>query len=191
MTEDRFEWCIDAMNRGDRDGLKEVYEEYGSYIYGIVRQLLPSKEEAEDITADFFIKLWEKSGSYKKGHGHKGWMATIARNLAVDHLRKHKREVLLDFQAEREEGESGMPASATGILKDESPDIATQVTAEVSMEEALSTLKEAERQVIHMKIMADMTFQEIADILRIPIGTVSWRYREAIKKLRRCGYAES
>lgn len=190
MTEERFEWCIHAMRRGNRDGLKEVYEEYGSYIYGIVRQLLPVREEAEDITADFFIKIWEKADSYKKGHGHKGWMATIARNMAVDHLRKQKREVLLDFQTEREE-ENGMPVSATGILKDETPDIGEQVVSEISIEEALSKLKDTERQIIHMKIMADMTFKEIAEALQMPIGTVSWHYREAIKKLRRCGYAES
>lgn len=57
MTEEKFAKCIHAMKKGDKNGLKEVYEEYGSYIYGIVRQLLPGKEDAEDITGDFFIRL--------------------------------------------------------------------------------------------------------------------------------------
>ena len=53
----------------------------------------------------------------------------------------------------------------------------------------LSVLKPAERQIIDMKILSEMTFQEISDTLGIPMGTVTWRYQEAIKKIRRCGYA--
>lgn len=194
MTEGRFEKCIRNMNRGDRDALKEVYEEYVSYIYGIVRQLLSTREEAEDITSEFFIRLWEKSESYRGGSGHKGWMATIARNLAIDYIRKRKREEVVDFSAERETEEGGQHFSARSAVRGESKiekSVEDQVLADISMEEALSQLKESERQVVHMKIIADMTFQEIADILEEPLGTVAWRYREAVKKLRRCGYEES
>lgn len=175
MTEDRFETCIRAMNRGNRDGLKEVYEEYDSYIYRIVRGMLPNREEAEDVTSEFFIRLWEKSHAYKPGNGHKGWMATIARNLAIDHIRRYRREeVTEDFSLEEET-----------CLTEE------QVIANISIQEALAGLKDSERQVVHMKIMGELTFQEIADILQEPLGTVSWRYREALKKLRRCGFEES
>ncbi|HKM33621.1 MAG TPA: sigma-70 family RNA polymerase sigma factor [Lachnospiraceae bacterium] len=192
MTEERFEQCIFSMNRREKDGLKEVYEEYISYIYGIVRNMLINKEEAEDVTSEFFIRLWEKSGSYKPGSGHKGWMATIARNLAVDHIRKNKRVDIVDFSAERGEEsqeQASVSRNRTHNLVEES--VEEQVVSSVSMREALATLKEVERQVIHMKIMAEMTFQEIADILQEPLGTVAWRYREAVKKLRRCGYEES
>lgn len=195
MTEGRFEKCIRNMNRGDRDALREVYEEYISYIYGIVRQLLSTREEAEDITSEFFIRLWEKSDSYRGGSGHKGWMATIARNLAIDYIRRRKREEPVDFTAEHEteeEGERNFAArSAMAEISAAGKSVEEQVLADISMEEALSLLKEAERRVIHMKIAAGMTFQEIADILEEPLGTVAWRYREAVKKLRRCGYEES
>lgn len=175
MTEARFEKCIRAMNRGNRDGLKEVYEEYVSYIYHIVRGLLQNREEAEDVTSEFFIRLWEKSEAYKPGNGHKGWMATIARNLAIDHIRRYRREeVTDDFSTEK----------VQSSLED-------QVIVQISMQEALAGLKESERRIIHMKIMGELTFQEIADILQEPLGTVSWRYREALKKLRRCGFEES
>ena len=175
VTEAGFEKCIRAMNRGDRNGLKEVYEEYVSYIYGIVRALLHNKEEAEDITSDFFIRLWEKSDTYKPGGGHKGWMATIARNMAVDYIRKHKREEFSETLSEQESDEN----------------IEQQVLADISINEALATLKESERKVVHLKIMGELTFKEIAEILEQPMGTVTWHYNQAIKKLRRCGYAES
>lgn len=199
VTEERFEKCILAMKKGNKEGLKEVYEEYGSYIYGIVRQLLSVKEEAEDITSEFFIRLWEKAGSYRAGSGHKGWMATIARNMAIDLLRKRRREELVDFHTERAEDaqteEYGQRAAGRRDILEAAgsgqESVEDAVVSEMSMKEALLTLKEAEREVIHMKIMGEMTFQEISDILQVPLGTVTWRYREAIKKLRRCGYEES
>jgi len=52
----------------------------------------------------------------------------------------------------------------------------------------LELLKPKEREIIHLKILGELTFQEIADILKIPLGTVTWRYHNAIKKLRRHGY---
>lgn len=177
------------MNRGNTDALKEVYEEYVSYIYAIVRRLLQNREEAEDITSDFFIRLWEKSGVYRPGNGHKGWMATIARNLAIDYIRKHKREELADFSVEQNTEDTRQSVRA-GLMAEASKDVGVEdlVLSNISMREALMNLKEAERQIIHMKIMGELTFQEIADVLEVPPGTVAWRYREALKKLRRCGY---
>lgn len=175
VTETKFDECIRAMNRGDKNGLKEVYEEYVSYIYGIVRALLHNKEEAEDITSDFFLRLWEKSDTYKPGGGHKGWMATIARNMAVDYIRKHKREEFSETVSDRESDEN----------------VEHQVLAGISINEALEKLKDSERKVVHLKIMGELTFKEIAEILDQPMGTVTWHYNQAIKKLRRCGYAES
>lgn len=194
MTEGKFEACIVAMNKGDKDGLREVYEEYISYIYGIVRGLLASKEEAEDITSDFFIRLWEKSDTYKPGSGHKGWMATIARNMAIDYIRKRKREEPVDFSENREEDTGGISVGKKAEMiqaGEKSNSVEEQVIADMTIKEALALLKESERRVVHMKIMEQMTFQEIADILEEPMGTVAWRYRQAIKTLRRCGYEES
>lgn len=63
-----------------------------------------------------------------------------------------------------------------------------EVIADMSLRQALDALKPKEREVVHLKIMGEMTFQEIADVLKVPLGTVTWRYQNAIQKLRRCGY---
>ena len=180
------------MNRGDKDGLRQVYEEYVSYIYGIVRSLLASREEAEDVTSEFFIKLWEKSDSYRAGNGHKGWMATIARNLAIDTLRKKRREEPVDFQMRAGSGEEDCTEAASRALHaTDGKSVEDEVVGSLTVKEAFSLLKEPEREVVHLKIMSGMTFQEIADLLGSPMGTVTWRYREAMKKLRRYGYEEA
>lgn len=187
MTEARFEACMERMKQGDKEALKEIYQAYIAFIYSIVYDKLQNKENAEDITSDFFIRLWEKAALYKPGNGHRGWMATIARNMAVDFLRKNSREELTDQlhsgEAEREKGNA-----ARKIYRETESPVERDAIGNIVWEEALLSLKEQEREILNLKIMGGMTFREIASCLRLPMGTVTWKYREILKKLRRYGY---
>ena len=94
MTQEEFNECMARIKSGDKEGLKDIYTAYLSYIYTIVYGIVNSKENAEDITSEFFIKLWEIADQYKpQSNGHKAYLATVARNMALDFLRKNKREV--------------------------------------------------------------------------------------------------
>lgn len=176
MEEKQFSACMERMKSGDRNALHEVYEAYIGYIYTIVLQTVSNREDAEDVTSEFFMKLWRLADTYREGNGHRAWMAAIARNMAIDFLRKTRREVLTeDF---------------TDTVTENASDVSVEqeVIADISLRQALDTLKPGEREVVHLKIMGEMTFQEIADALNIPLGTATWRYQNAIQKLRRCGY---
>ena len=176
MEEKQFHACMKKIKAGDKMALHEIYEKYIGYIYSVVFQVVLNKEDAEDITSEFFIKLWKLADTYRSGSGHRAWMATIARNMAIDLLRKNKREVLT------EDFGDFIPDNASD------DDVEGEVLADMSLRAALDTLKPGEREIVNMKIMGELTFQEIADILKQPLGTVTWRYQNAIKKLRRCGY---
>jgi len=176
VEEKQFSACMERMKSGDRNALHEVYEAYIGYIYTIVLQTVSNREDAEDVTSEFFMKLWRLADTYREGNGHRAWMAAIARNMAIDFLRKTRREVLTeDF---------------TDTVTENASDVSVEqeVIADISLRQALDTLKPGEREVVHLKIMGEMTFQEIADALNIPLGTATWRYQNAIQKLRRCGY---
>ncbi len=189
MNERQFEEAVARIIRGDKTGLKEIYESYVGYIYRIVYEVLQNKENAEDVTSDFFIRLWDKAEQYRPGGGHKGYLATMARNMAIDYLRKHKREeltaMLQDIEAGPEEEERG---KSTGLTKDTSVSVEAEVIQEMTVQEALSKLKPGERQIVSLKVLGEMTFKEIAEYMKIPMGTVTWKYQNAMKKLRRCGY---
>lgn len=182
MTEQAFEQSISKILCGDKSGLREIYDAYLSYIYQVIYGVLGQKEDAEDVTSDFFIKLWQNADKYKSGNGHKGYMATMARNMAIDHLRKHKKEVLESFDVTEDDVPVSEPASDTNTEG--------EIIEEVSVKEALAMLKPEEAQIVNMKVLSEMTFAEISEILAMPMGTVTWKYREAIKKLRRYGYYE-
>lgn len=189
MNEHQFEDAVARMVQGDKTGLKDIYEAYVGYIYRIVYEVLRSRENAEDVTSEFFIRLWDRAGQFKPGGGHRGYLAVMARNLAIDFLRKHKREeltaLLQDIEAQPEEEREG---GSRFYQEPPESDVEKAVIQEMSVEEALSTLKPAERQIVSLKVLGDLTFREIAKALGIPLGTVTWKYQNAIKKLRRCGY---
>lgn len=189
MNEQQFEIAMSRMVQGDKTGLREIYEAYLGYIYRIVYEILQNKENAEDVTSEFFIRLWDKAEQFKPGQGHKGYLATMARNMAIDYLRKYRKEELTSFMQdaasspEEEENQSGR------FIKEASADdVEKAVLQEMSIQEVLSLLKPAERQIISMKVLGELTFKEIAQIMELPIGTVTWKYQNAIKKIRRCGY---
>ncbi len=187
VTEERFAECMQAIANGDRDALKEIYEEYLPYLYTIVLGVVQQRETAEDVTSDVFIRIWNSAAKFQPGSGHKGWLATIARNMAIDELRKHKREVLMGGGGGDEENDGG---GIEDFSEQETPSegVEDEVVEQLSVMEALDRLKPEEREIVDMKVLSDMTFKEISEILQIPMGTVTWRYQAAIKKLRRYGY---
>ncbi len=198
MNERQFEEAVARMVQGDKTGLKEIYENYVGYIYRIIYEVLQSRENAEDVTSEFFIRLWNRAGQFKPGNGHKGYLATMARNMAIDFLRKHKREeltaLLQDLGSGPEEEEAAgqgrmQKAESEGVYASSAPSgVEEKVLGDMTVSRALETLKPAERQIVSLKVLGELTFKEIASYLEIPMGTVTWKYQNAMKKLRRCGY---
>lgn len=262
MTEQEFEQAAARIRDGDKEGLKEIYLAYVKFIYAVIYEILKNKENTEDVTSEFFIKLWDVAERYEPGRGHRGYLATIARNMAIDFIRKHRREVLdaepdlvstkgggngifaeQDSGFDVQDASSGVRDGGFGVQDDsagvrdsdlsaqngslevhdggqgvqddgsaardrigtggahargntaggfhamENP-VEDEVIGNLALQEALALLKDGERQIINMKILGDMTFQEISDTLHMPMGTVTWKYRNAIGKLRRCGYEQ-
>ena len=67
-------------------------------------------------------------------------------------------------------------------------DISEKVISFLTVEQVLSHLKPVEREIVHLKIVGEETFEGIAELLQMPVGTVTWKYRQAIRKIRRYGY---
>lgn len=175
MREEEFEACIRRIRQGDKEGLKSIYEAYVGLIYSVIYELIRQREDAQDLTSDFFIRLWDKADRYRFGGKHKGWMVTIARNMAVDHLRKRGRELKVE--------DATLMAEA-GRSPQEPGGFAEELVGDLAVLEVMTRLKPDQREVLDLKILGDMTFQEIADVLGKPLGTVSWLYRQGIAKLR-------
>lgn len=180
MTNEEFNGCMLSMKNGDKNGLKDIYNEYLKYIYTIVFGVVGTKEDAEDVTSEFFIKLWNNIAPdfEPKAESHKGYLATIARNMAIDYMRKFHKEALIEEVTDED----------TPFMNGNSKTPEEEIIQDISLKEALNRLNEGERQVISMKILSEMTFKEISEETGVPMGTITWRYNSAIEKLRRWGY---
>lgn len=195
MGEELFEKCMADIVNGDKQGLRMIYEAYSGYVYTIVYGILGSRENAEDVTSEFFIRLWERAGQYRPGKGHKGYLAAMARNMSIDYLRKYKKEELTAavHEMDLEEDDGGRRRKwgfRAGGKEDKSASVENEVIGKMALKEVLLLLKPGERQIVNMKVLGGLTFKEIAKLLSLPMGTVTWKYQNAIKKLRGCGYEE-
>lgn len=188
MTDEEFQTAVDALARGDKNALKHIYEAYIRLIYAVVFDVVKHREEAEDITSEFFIKLIRIAGGFRKGSPHKAWMVKIARNMAIDSLRKSRREVLeyaADDTGQGENGDGGGKIACAGA-KEHAADVEQKAVFAEDMRLAMQCLKPKEKEVIDMKLLGQFTFKEIAGLTGQPMGTVTWLYNEGIQKLRRC-----
>ncbi|MCM1273399.1 MAG: sigma-70 family RNA polymerase sigma factor [Clostridium sp.] len=174
MTNEEFEAALSLLAEGNKDGLKMIYDAYGKLIYAVVKDIVRHSEDAEDITSEFFIKLIRVAGSFQKGAPHKAWLVKIARNMAIDTIRKRKREIPVE-QADMDDLDVGWDSSVENKT----------VLAE-DMRTAMLALSYKERQIIDMKLLGGLKFREIATVTKLPMGTVTWLYNQGIKKLRRC-----
>ncbi len=174
LTDLQFEECIVRIKQGDKFGLEDIYRDYIKVIYHTILGVVKNKEAAEDLTSEFFLKLWRSADKYKAGKGHKQWILIISKNMALDYLRKNKHEELVsDFEDNIGKEEIGFDRL---------------ITEELSMAEVLMTLDSDEREIINLKVLLGFTFKDISTYMEKPMGTVTWKYQNAIKKLRRCNY---
>lgn len=174
MTDAEFEAAVGKVTAGDKTGLRDLYDAYADTIYRLFLGKVHNHQDAEDLTSDFFLKLWECAAGYRPGRGHRCWMMTIARNMAIDYLRKAGHTIPV------EDAETVSPAALT-----ETKTAADTVTEHMQTEGILSVLPEDEQEIVRMHIAAELTFREIAAILKRPLGTISWKYRNAIGKLQK------
>lgn len=167
MSELEFIRYLKDIDKGKKDGLKKIYDYYGHSVYSYALSIVKCEKLAEDICQDTFIKIWDNAKKYKKGSSPKAWIMTITRNMSIDYLRKYKKEDIMD---------------EFYIATDK--DMSEEISKKLQVNEALSLLKDEEREVVVLHIISDLTFKNIGEILNKPLGTVTWRYREAIKKLK-------
>ena len=173
MTNKEFEASIKLIMNNDKNGLETIYKAYITSIYFLIFSIVKNKENAEDITADFFIKLWSKAHIYNfKGH-HKRWLMTLAHNMSIDFLRRNGKELLVD---------DFIPESLSYSSME------NEVQSKLFMDSLLSNLKVSEREIVILHLVNDLTFKDISKILNKPLGSVTWQYNSSLKKLRRFQY---
>ena len=150
------------MADGDKNAFGAVYEELKMPVFVAVYRIVQNREAAEDVTHDVFIKIFTCASREIKNP--KAWVFKMARNAALDLLRKKQTEQLRDETA----ADDTIDADLTRI----------------GIESAMSKLSNEEREILTLHINADLPFKEISDITGLSLPSVYRRYRKALSKLK-------
>jgi RNA polymerase sigma-70 factor (ECF subfamily) len=164
-----------SIARFNEVALAEVYRRHGGAVFGLARRVLSNESEAQDVTQDVFLRLWNHPDRFDAARGSlRSFLLTQSHGKAVDAIRS------LNARRSREVRDGELTASATYDINNEAWDLALsdQVTR------ALDALTDQERKVIELAYFEGQTYAEVARTLDQPEGTVKSRIRKGMQRMR-------
>lgn len=174
----KVEWA-DLIGRiaahGDRDAFRLLFEHFAPRVKGLMLKAGASSEEAEEIAQDTLLAVWRKAAQFDPASAGAAWIFTIARNLRIDAVRRSARSGVAVPDAELEYLADPADSQETQISKRDD-------TARIAA--AISRLSNEQSAAIRMSFVEDRPHSEIAEALRIPLGTVKSRIRLATNRLK-------
>ncbi|HVO31304.1 MAG TPA: sigma-70 family RNA polymerase sigma factor [bacterium] len=161
--------------RGEAAALLALYDRHGGLVLALAQRILGNRDEAEEVMQEAFVRAWQEAESYDPSRaGFRAWICTIARNRALDLLRRRAT-------ADRVATASADPAPEP-VASPES-DVADARERE-RVRAALAALPGPQRQALEMAFFEGLTHTEIAEKLATPLGTVKTRIFDGMRRLR-------
>lgn len=151
---------------GDASAFDKIYDRTYRTVYFTAFYIVKDRMLAEDVAQETYLSAFTKLDSFSEGN-FTGWLVTIARNAALNLIKKRAREQNTDFDAE---------SYRYGVYEQDVPFIFAL---------AARTLSEEEYRIVMLAEVDGYKRREIAEMLGMPIGTVTWKYGEALKKLKK------
>jgi len=172
---------------GEPEAFDAIIDAYGKRLHGYLYRLCGSRDDADDLLQEVFLRVVRTIGSYSHDGRFEGWLFRIATNLARDRIRRVKRSpktLSLDAPA----GGDADRQAESWETEDENvpgPDAAMQSGEEADLiQQALGQLPDAEREVIMLRHFSQLSFAEIAESMETPLGTALARAHRGLAKMR-------
>jgi RNA polymerase sigma-70 factor, ECF subfamily len=165
----------DRLVARDPSALSDLYDQFGSYVFGLAARVIGDRHAAEDVTQEVFLSLWERPEAFEPARGRlRTFLGTLAHRRAVDVVR---REEARRRRAARE------AATTTPI-----PDVGELAMAIVTAEQVraeVSRLPSEQRAAIELAYFGGRTYRQVAEELGIPEGTAKSRMRLGLGRIAR------
>ena len=166
---------VTAVARYSEVALAEVYRRHGGAVYGLARRVLNNESEAQDVTQEVFLRLWNQPDRFDPGRGTlRSFLLAQSHARAVDTIRS------LNARRAREAKDAQRTASAQYDMSHEAWDLA--LADKVSV--ALAELPKEERRAIELAYFEGRTYVEVAELLDTPEGTIKSRIRNGMRRMR-------
>ncbi len=161
----------------DRAALKDVYDLTSPKLLGVIVRIARNREHSEDILQDVYLKVWNRAGRFDRAKASPiTWLCAIARNSAIDWVRKHgrNREIAGDILPEKEDD---APDAEQVLCDKEDRDL---------LHRCLETLQDDHRRSIRLAYFGGLTHSELAREIGVPLGTMKSWIRRGLLRLREC-----
>lgn len=171
---DSDEAVLARIAAGDRLAMRMLYDRMSSPLYRFLQVRMRDRFEAADVMQETFLEVWRGAARFEGRSSVRTWIYGIARNRAVDRLRRSGRELI----AEPDE-----------TVADEAPDpeaVAAASSDAARVRACLEGLSDTHRSVIELAFYQELVYREIAEIEGVPTGTVKTRILHAKQLLKRC-----
>ncbi|MFQ5499040.1 MAG: sigma-70 family RNA polymerase sigma factor [Candidatus Zixiibacteriota bacterium] len=173
LTEKEIDYnLIRAVQNGDMVAFNGLVDRYKDRLMNVIGRMLSSREEAEDIVQETFVRVYQHRQSFNFQHCFSTWIYTIGLNLARNELRKRKKFKFYDIdEMQGNEKEFAVEMKLNGRLG--------QI-----LDSAISSLPEKYRTALILRDVQELAYDEVAQILDVPLGTVKSRVNRARMMLR-------
>jgi len=173
---------VAQLRQGDLDALSALLTRYQNRLYRYLLRMVRNQAEAEDLFQQTWVRVAERIRRYDPSRNFEPWLFAVARNLAIDHLRRIRPESLDEPISDSEAGETGAARLASG----ERPVLEGILQQERSsrVNEAMETLPVAYREVLTLRFEEEMKLEEIAEVIGTPLSTVKTRLRRGLNRMR-------
>ena len=168
MVDKDINELVKQLQNGNIEAFDDIYYQTKNIVYYSIFIILKDCQLSEDIMQDTYLKALSKIHSYRRKAHFKSWLVTIAKNLAINEFNRRKREMLIDI------GENEYIFGSC----------ASTAENEVLINQIFTVLSDDEKEVVMLHVIGDLKHREIAKLLNKPIGTITWLYNKAIKKLK-------
>ncbi len=162
---------LQRIAAADREAFRLFYDRHAPQILAYVRSLGRSRDASEDVVQEVFLAVWRKAGTYRPERGDvAGWLYTMTRNKVVDQWRR------LPTGSDQSTEESLAALS-------ERPEAESRVVS-ISLRKAMAALKLEQRQALELAYFGGLTYEETAERLKLPVGTLKSRIRAGLALMR-------
>ena len=166
---------VRRMRDGDADALRVVVERYQDRLFALIYGIVRDRHEVEDVAQEVFLKVYQRITAFDERSKFYTWLYRVAVNAAKDHVKKRSRRpsVALDEDA-------GIPDGTPGPL-----DGAGSEETRARVREAIAALPVRYREVLALRELEGLAYNEIAEVLKLSVGTVESRLHRARQRLKR------
>lgn len=167
------EMIMDAVKSGDLQQAALLFDRYNVRIFNFLARMTFSRQVAEDLTQNVFLRMIKYRNSYRDGHAFQAWIYQIARNVFSDHYQMHKNKHAGFVDVEKVSDRLADPEESL-----------VQNEREKTLYQSLALLSEEQRELLVLTRFQHMKYEEVAVIMETTVANIKVRVHRAIQKLR-------